>query len=237
MQKTTSFKHNIPKLTNFRAFFALLKAYVAISILLTPRAFVNGGYVMSPFALIFATLCESLCTYRMASVALDLEVYSYPLLMERAIGSKGLVLAHIFLAIAHWQFTVGQTTFALESLQSTLASWNADGQEKPLWVFGLGVIVVYSPIMWVRKLSYFSKGFIVACFCILCAVLTTSYYAIDQIKENDGETAPGYVAINRDLFWNTIGYGFYMFEGIGCLLPIMRETEHPENVGAITVAA
>ena len=42
--------------------------------------------------------------------------------------------SHIFLAIAHWQFTVGQTTFALESLQSTIASWQPDGSEIPFKV-------------------------------------------------------------------------------------------------------
>ena len=33
-----------------------------------------------------------------------------------------------------------------------------------------------------------------------------------------------------------IGYAFYMFEGIGCCLPVMRETEKPQNFAIITLS-
>ena len=35
----------------------------------------------------------------------------------------------------------------------------------------------------------------------------------------------------------TIGFAFFMFEGIGCLLPIMRETEKPEQIPILTLAS
>ena len=34
-----------------------------------------------------------------------------------------------------------------------------------------------------------------------------------------------------------IGFAFFMYEGIGNLLPVMKETEKPENVPCLTVAA
>ena len=34
-----------------------------------------------------------------------------------------------------------------------------------------------------------------------------------------------------------IGFAFFMFEGIGCLMPIMRETRKPEQLPLITTAA
>ena len=101
--------------------------------------------------------------------------------MKHAIGNGGLVIAHVFLAMAHWQFTIGQTAFALESMQSTLASWHPQNDEWPLWVFGLVVFLIYSPIAWVRKLAYFQNGYIFA-ICMICvAVFTTIYYATKQI--------------------------------------------------------
>lgn len=36
------------------------------------------------------------------------------------------------------------------------------------------------------------------------------------------------IPINYNLFWNTIGFSSYVFEGIGCVMPIMAATEKPE---------
>ena len=34
-----------------------------------------------------------------------------------------------------------------------------------------------------------------------------------------------------------VGFAFFMFEGIGCLLPVMRETAHPDLYPKFTIAA
>eukprot|EP00353_Schmidingerella_taraikaensis_P013445 CAMPEP_0185590728 /NCGR_PEP_ID=MMETSP0434-20130131/61822_1 /TAXON_ID=626734 ORGANISM="Favella taraikaensis, Strain Fe Narragansett Bay" /NCGR_SAMPLE_ID=MMETSP0434 /ASSEMBLY_ACC=CAM_ASM_000379 /LENGTH=111 /DNA_ID=CAMNT_0028215131 /DNA_START=764 /DNA_END=1099 /DNA_ORIENTATION=+ len=71
---------------------------------------------------------------------------------------------------------------------------------------------------------------------ILLGVLTTAVFAFRVIEEQDGP-GEGYVALNKESFWSTVGFAFFMFEGIGCLLPVMRETEKPELMPAITVGA
>lgn len=106
----------------------------------------------------------------------------------------------------------------------------------PLWVFGIGVIVVYSPIVWVRYMKSFSKGFAVAAVMILLAVISTSVFALRLVEEQGG-AGPDYVSINEDSYLSMIGFAFFMFEGIGSLLPVMRETEKPDQFGLITVAA
>ena len=58
-------------MSNIRTYFALVKAYMAIGILLTPRSFVNGGYVLSPLALIVATAFECFSSMRLVNVALE----------------------------------------------------------------------------------------------------------------------------------------------------------------------
>ena len=87
---------------NLRTYFALVKAYMAINILLTPRSFVNGGYLLSPFALIIACAIESFGSVRIIHIAKEKGIFSYPLLMKEALGDKGFFLANIFLALAHW---------------------------------------------------------------------------------------------------------------------------------------
>jgi len=174
-------------------FFAVIKAYCAINVLLLPRSFANGGYMLSPLALMVACFFESLCAARLSSVAHEYRIYSYPLIMKKALGDKGLNAARIFLGLAHWQFTIGQIAFTVKSLQSTIGAWM--GETAPLWVFGLIIWVVYSPLVWVRTLQFFSKAFIFAVAMILIGVLTTAYFALGIVEEQGG-SGPDYVAVN-----------------------------------------
>ena len=69
---------------------------------------------------------------------------------------------------------------------------------------------------------------------ILVGVLTTTYFAAGLVIEQEGH-GPDFVALNEDSYWGMVGFAFFMFEGIGCLLPVMRETEKPEQLPCITV--
>lgn len=114
----------------------------------------------------------------------------------------------------------------------------ASDDKLPLWVFGIFIVIIYSPVVWVRRLEPFKKGFMLAMGIIVLAVITTSWYAFDVISEqNDGGAGPGYEPINTDYFWSMVGFAFYLFEGIGCLLPILREAEHPETFSFLVMAA
>ena len=54
------------KMTSFQAYFALLKAYCAINVLLLPKAFKNGGYLLSPIALFLACFFECTCAIKLS---------------------------------------------------------------------------------------------------------------------------------------------------------------------------
>ena len=47
-------RKKVKKMNNVQTFFALCKNYCAINILLTPKAFTNGGYIVSPIVMIIA---------------------------------------------------------------------------------------------------------------------------------------------------------------------------------------
>jgi amino acid permease len=63
---TVSSEVSDERMTSFQAYFALLKAYCAINILLLPKAFKNGGYLLSPLALILACLFECTCAIKLS---------------------------------------------------------------------------------------------------------------------------------------------------------------------------
>ena len=92
----------MPKIGCFETYIAMIKAYCAINVLLLPKAFANGGYILSPIAMFVATLFEALCALRLCKIAGQFEIYSYQLLMEKALGKWGLQAARICLSLAHW---------------------------------------------------------------------------------------------------------------------------------------
>ena len=57
---------------------------------------------------------------------------------------------------------------------------------------------------------------------ILISVLTISVYCFGMISEREFIRPPGgYFSINKDRYWDMLGFSFYMFEGIGAVMPVM----------------
>ena len=90
--------------------------------------------------------------------------------------------------------------------------------------------------MWIRYLKFLEKAFVFAVLMILLGVLTTSVFALKQISDQDGP-GPDIKPINKSSYWNMVGFAFFMFEGIGCLLPVQREAAKPELFPTQTVLA
>ena len=53
------------------------------------------------------------------------------------------------------------------------------------WIIGLFILVLYSPLIWIRSLASFGKLFIFAVTLIAIAVLSVSSYAIEQLEDRD----------------------------------------------------
>lgn len=66
------------------------------------------------------------------------------------------------------------------------AEWHFWGVTKDttLWLFALALIVIYSPIAWVRHLQYFEIGYIIGCFMIVFTLLVISGYAVVGLAES-----------------------------------------------------
>ena len=164
-----------------------------------------------------ACFFETLSASRLTDVAYKQQIYSYPLLMKKAMGDKGFIAAKVALSLAHFQFTVGQISFILESLQSTIGAWV--GHDSPLWIYGILIWVIYTPLVWIRYFKFLEKAFIFAVFMILLGVMTTAVFALKEIEENDGP-GPEVKPFVRNSYWTMVGFAFFMFEGIGSLLPV-----------------
>ena len=76
---------------------------------------------------------------------------------------------------------------------------------------------------WVRKLQYFNNGYAFALVMIICATLFISATLIKEISL--GNESPGFKPLGNNNFIDPIGFAFYgAFQGVGTLLPIMKDT-------------
>jgi amino acid permease len=126
----------------------------------------------------------------------------------------------IILALCQFSFTIAQITFTLTALQKNI------GTDINRWYFAIGIICLYTPLAWVRKIQYFSAGYIIGNLMIILTVSVVSIYAIVKIKK-DG-VGPEFQAVNDAKMWDMVGFSFYCFEGIGVVMPIMEQSRDKE---------
>ena len=96
-----------------QAYFALLKAYCAINILLLPKAFKNGGWLLSPIALAISCLFQTTCAIKLAQCGNHTGLISYPDIVNLAFGPKIQRAFQVIIAIVMFQFTISQIAFVL----------------------------------------------------------------------------------------------------------------------------
>lgn len=89
------------------------------------------------------------------------------------------------------------------------------------------IICFYSPLAWVRRVQVFAVGYIIGISAILVTTLIIIIYAVSGLIK-DGPRNDGFKAINTYKMWDMIGFSFYAFEGIGTLMPIMKESKDPK---------
>ena len=99
-------------------------------------------------------------------------MFSYSEIAFKALGAKGKLTVDFFLSLCQFSFTVAQISFTLKALQQTIRP------DLDIWWYALFLIIVYSPLAWVRKLQYFSFGYITGCIMILFTAVVVSVYCL-----------------------------------------------------------
>ena len=74
------------RMGSFATFFAIIKAYTTMNIFFMPIGFKEGGWLFSPFALIFACFFEAICAIKLCKAARQVGIYNYPDLVAYTFG-------------------------------------------------------------------------------------------------------------------------------------------------------
>ena len=95
-------------------------------------------------------------------------------------------------------------------------------------------MALFSPLAWIRDIETFKFGFIFGFAMIIITLITISGFCIGMNiahtnNQNDALLSieqRGVVPINYQSYWATIGFSFFMYEGIGGLMPLMSATKN-----------
>lgn len=183
--------------------------------LLLPKAFKNGGYLLSPIALSLACLFECTCAIKLSQCGNRIGKASYTEIIFEALGSRVQNVFQIIIAFVQFTFTISQLAFVIESIDS---SFDLDNK----YFIAIGMLFIFGPIACVRRIEKFRFAFMFGVAMIAIAVITISGFCIFDIQQRGYEQPEVYYAVNHDRYWDMIGFSFFMFEGIGSVMPVMN---------------
>ena len=218
----------------FETYIALVKGYSVLSLLLIPKAFINGGWGISTIFLMTSGCLSLLASLKLAAVGLSLDLYSYPLSIERVLGKKSRIILEAMIALTQFSFAISHITFLIESCKSTVDSlWSMDS---PVPIYMIIVIVIYSLLSWVRNLAKFSFTFMIGNILIIITAIYVTVVASKLIMVQGGP-GPDMAFLEPSGALNTLGFTIYAYEGIGIVMPVMATCEKPERFKAMLTYA
>ena len=93
------------------------------------------------------------------------------------------------------------------------------------------LIILYTPLCWVRKIETLAATHVFADAMILITICTLWVYA--GIRIADKGFADDVPAVNSHSFLDAIGSMVYSYEGVGVILPVYEVTKNPEKMPKI----
>lgn len=220
----------------FQSYIAVVKAYSTLNFLTLPIAFRCGGWLFSPIMLIIACFFELTCAVKLTKAAHKVKIYNYPDLVEYALGKTYCQIFVVFQALLNFVFTVGPLVFFMKTLYSFFRLVTGKEHDRAIYIPVL--IVIFAPLTWIRTLETFKIGYVLAVSCIAYLVIVSSIIMLSDLTKNrDWEAGEGWEAFNFNGFITMWGMSFYMFEGVGCVLPVMEASTQKENFSSLVILA
>ena len=224
----------VKKLTNFETYIALIKGYCVLSVLLVPKAFSNGGWGISAIFMVMSGGLSCLACLKLVDVGLQLNLYSYPLAVEKALGRKARVFIDVAISLTQFCFVISHVTFLISASKNSVDSLS--GWDTSVALYGGIVLMVYTLLSWVRNLAAFSFTFLIGTVLIIISCIFVMGKA--GVMFFDGSAVPGEVPfINSSGVMNTLGFTIYAFEGIGIVMPVLATCENPQDFKSMVTYA
>ena len=76
-----------------------------------------------------------------------------------------------------------------------------------------------------------------ATFIILGMIILVVVFESMLLADHDNEAGPGWTPFNENKYYIMVSLAFYMFEGIGSVLPVMEASDAKENFNVLLGSA
>lgn len=94
------------KIGVWETYFALLKGYCALVIIILPKAFLSGGYLFSAFCIMLSGIITTKCAIKLVDCGLKTKLMCYPSISKLAMGKNFRTLVEVMIALTQYSFTI-----------------------------------------------------------------------------------------------------------------------------------
>ena len=85
---------------------AISKGYCAINILILPKNFENGGWLVGVLAINVSVAFVMFCALKLVQCGIKVDHYNYGEIVKKALGSKGQQIVNIVLMLVQFSFSI-----------------------------------------------------------------------------------------------------------------------------------
>ncbi|KAI9244766.1 transmembrane amino acid transporter protein-domain-containing protein, partial [Sporodiniella umbellata] len=210
-----------------KALFMLLKAFIGTGIIFLPKAFSNGGLVLS---IILMFLIGSIClvSFRLLVEAQQKVGGSYGDVAQHLYGLPVKILINIFICLAQMGIGASYMMFISQNIDIVVRVVNhctyPFESKYYMWIVVIPVIC----FCLVRRLARLSWIVIVADVFIAFNLICVIYFSSKELHDNSGMGA-NVIMVNQKDFALMIGTAVFSYEGIGMIVPVVEGMKHPEK--------
>ncbi|KAI9300861.1 transmembrane amino acid transporter protein-domain-containing protein [Cunninghamella echinulata] len=209
-----------------KALFMLLKAFIGTGVLFLPKAFFNGGLILS---IVLMVVVAAICLFsfqRLVDAQLSVGG-TYGHVAETLLNKWVKYCIQFFLCLSQMGFVAAYFIFISENIGlviNALSDCHSPFASKYfIWI----ILIIVIPLCWVRKIGRLGYFAILADVFIMFGLICVLYYTGSQIHQH----GPGQNInmVNSDTFALTIGTCIFSFEGIGMVVPIIEGMKDPSK--------
>ena len=110
----------VKKLSPVKTYFSLVKGFIAISVLYSPKNFYNGGWLFSIIAMILGFFLTLICIFKLIESRNAIGGGSFSDIGYQAFGKKGKIIADVFMATQQIGFVIGMIYFVVKSFKEVV---------------------------------------------------------------------------------------------------------------------